>query len=142
MASTSDITRTQILLGSTGRWSDSQVEDAIDAEGSVPAAAVLLLESAATAAAFDPDVTAGSQSVKQSHVAGALRKAAQAIRDDYGLAGGAGTVGVILPTTGRDVLGQDVIGRDRSTHACIGRGVIGYGDTCTCGDLIGACSCC
>jgi len=137
MASVADIARAQLLLGGTGRWSDAEVEDAIDAEGSVPAAAVLLLESAATAAAFDPDVTAGSQSVKQSHVAGALRKAAQAIRDDYGLAGGAGTIGVILPTTCRDVLGRDVLGHDRSTLACIGTG-----DLCTCGDLLGACSCC
>lgn len=105
MASVGDIARAQIILGSTGRWSDSQVSAAIDADGGVPEGCVLLLESAATAAAFDVDVTAGSQSVKQSHVAAALRQAAQAIRETYGLAGSAGTISTLLPTTGRAILG-------------------------------------
>lgn len=137
MATTADITRAQLMLGGTGRWSDSQVEDAIDTEGSVPAGCVLLLESAATAAAFDPDVTAGSQSVKQSHVAGALRKAAQQIRDDYSLPGGAGTVGVILPTTDRPILGGMRCGPDLTA---LDDG-FARGDMCTCGNLLGACSC-
>lgn len=93
------------MLGSTGEWSDVTVGAAIDAEGGVPEACVLLLESAATAAAFQPDVKAGSQSVTQSHVADALRKAAQAIRDDYGLPGGAGTITTMQAWSGRDVLG-------------------------------------
>lgn len=106
MASPADIARAQILLGSTGRWTDQQVSAAIDSEGGVPEACVLLLESAATAAAFEVDVTAGSQSVKQSHVSAALRKAAQQIRDDYELDGAAGQIGTTHTWTGRDVLGD------------------------------------
>lgn len=94
------------MLGNTGRWSDTEVGAAIDSEGSVPAACVLLLESAATAAAFDPDVTAGSQSVKSSHVADARRKAAQRIRDDHGLPRSAGSVSTMQSWTGRDALGM------------------------------------
>ena len=131
MASDSDIARAQLLLGDTGRWTDDQVGDAIDAEGGVPAACVLLLESAATAASFDADVKAGSQSVTQSHVANALYRAAQRIRDDYGLAGGAGTLSTVLPTTCRPVLGGT---------PCADDAVCGL-DSCTCGDLAGCCSC-
>lgn len=137
MATQADITRAQLLLGNTGRWSDSEVEDAIDSEGSAAAAAVLLLESAATAAAFDPDVKAGSQSVSQSHVAGALRKAAQAIRDEYSLPGGAGTIGVILPTTNRPVLGGTRCGPDITA---LDDG-FARGDVCGCGNLLGVCAC-
>lgn len=102
MASASDIARAQLLLGGTDRWTDQVVEDAIDAEGSVPQAAVLLLESAATAASFHVDVKAGSQSVTQSHVASALWRAAQRIRDDYSLAGSTGMISTMNVTTGRD----------------------------------------
>lgn len=131
MAADDDIARAQTLLGNTGRWSDAIVSDAIDSEGGVPEAAVFLLDSAATAAAFEVDVKAGSQSVKASHVAGALTAAADRIRTAYGLAGGVGTIGTILPTTGRDVLGDDCIGRDTSTLAAVyynGVGVIGHGE--------------
>ena len=125
MASESDIARAQLLLGGTGRWSDSVVGDAIDAEDGVPAACVLLLESAATAAAFEPDVKAGSQSVTASHVAAALRRAAQSIRDDYGLAGGAGIIGTTSVTTGRNPLGVTHCCHDPSTCP---------GNSCTCLD--------
>lgn len=133
MASPTDIARAQLMLGSTGRWSDVVVGDAIDAEGSVPAACVLLLESAAVAASFDADVSAGSQSVKQSHVASALYAAAQRIRDDYGLAGGAGTISTLTPTTGRPVLGGVSCALDDDVSTC--------GDLCACGSLYGCCSC-
>lgn len=131
MADDADIARAQLLLGNTGRWTDDEVGDAIDAEGSVPAAAVLLLESAAVAASFDADVKAGSQSVTQNHVAGALYRAAQRIRDDYGLAGAAGTVSTLLPSTGRPALGGTCYDADDD----------GLCDACTCGDLYGICSC-
>lgn len=107
MASSTDIARAKILLGDTGRWTDQQISDMIDTEGGVPEACVLLLESAAAAASFDPDVTAGSQSVKSAHVSASLRRAAQAIRDRYNLAGAAGTIGTTQGWTGRDVLGMD-----------------------------------
>lgn len=72
----------------------------------MPAACVLLLESAATAAAFQPGmVKAGSQSITQGNIAAALRHAAQQIRDDYGLAGGIGVIATTNVTTGRPVLG-------------------------------------
>lgn len=92
----------------------------------MPEACVLLLESAATAAAFQPDtVKAGSQSITQSGVAAALRAAAQSIRDDYGLAGGAGVMSTMCVTTGRNPLGVvDPCHTDPSTcpgnycHSC------------------------
>lgn len=85
MASPADIARAQIILGNTGEWSDIVVGNTIDSEGGVPEACVFLLESAATAAAFQADVSAGSQRVSQSHVAEALRRAAQSVRETYGL---------------------------------------------------------
>lgn len=105
MASEADIARAQLILGGTSKWSDAVVEDAIDSEGGVPEACVLLLESAATAAAFQADVKAGSQSITQSHVATALRRAAQSVRDTYSLAGSAGLVSTMQGWSGRDVLG-------------------------------------
>jgi hypothetical protein len=103
VASDADIARAQLILGGTERWSDEVVSDAIDSEGGVPEACVLLLESAATAAAFQPGmVKAGSQSITQGGVAAALRAAAQQIRDDYGLAGGMGVISTMNVTTGRD----------------------------------------
>ncbi len=106
MATEADIARAQLILGGTERWSDAVVEDAIDSEGGVPQACVLLLESAATAASFQPGmVKAGSQSITQSNVADALRKAAQQIRDDYGLAGGTGAISTTQTWSGRDPLG-------------------------------------
>lgn len=113
MATEAEIARAQLLLGNTGRWSDAEVEDAIDTEGGVPEACVLLLESAATAAAFAPGtVKAGSQSISQANVADALRKAAQAIRDEYELAGSAGSVSTMQGWTGRDVLGRPPVDYD------------------------------
>ncbi len=106
MASEADIARAQLLLGDTGRWSDEVVGETIDSEGGVPEACVLLLESAATAAAFQPGmVKAGSQSITQGGIAAALRDAAQQIRDDYGLAGGVGVISTMQSWSGRDVLG-------------------------------------
>lgn len=130
MATEADIARAQILLGSTSRWTDSQVEAAIDDEGSVPAACVLLLESAATAAAFQPGmVKAGSQSITQDGIAGALRAAAQSIRDDYGLPGGVGVISTTNVTTGRDPLGAcDPCCTDPST--CPGNYCDGCCTTC------------
>lgn len=122
------------MLGNTGRWTDSLVEDAIDAEGSVPAACVLLLESAATAASFDADVKAGSQAVSQAHVAGALFKAAQRIRDDYDLPGAAGSVGVMMTSTARPVLGGP---------GCVdANGDPIIDGSCSCGELYGCGACC
>lgn len=107
MATEAEIARAQLLLGDTGRWSDEVVGDTIDSEGGVPEACVLLLESAATAAAFSPaTIKAGSQSISQANVADALRKAAQAIRDDYELEGSAGTVTTMQGWTGRDPIGR------------------------------------
>lgn len=129
MATEADIARAQLLLGNTGRWSDEIVEEAIDSEGGVPEACVLLLESAATAAAFQPGmVKAGSQSITQSGIAAALREAAQQIRDDYGLAGSAGLISTMCVTSGRNPLGVIDYCLDPSTHPgnyCCGCDVTG-----------------
>jgi len=134
VASESDIARAQTLLGNTGRWSDEVVSDAIDSEGSVPQACVMLLESAATAAAFQPGmVKAGSQSITQGGISGALRAAAQQIRDDYGLMGGTGVISTMNVTTGRNVLGViDPCCIDESTHP---------GNYCCGGDVTGCATC-
>lgn len=113
MATEAEIARAQLLLGDTGRWSDEVVGATIDSEGGVPEACVLLLESAATAAAFSPaTIKAGSQSISQANVADALRKAAQAIRDEYELAGSAGSVSTMQGWTGRDPLGRAIVDYD------------------------------
>lgn len=133
MATEADIARAQLLLGGTDRWTDEVVGDAIDSEGGVPEACVLLLESAATAAAFNVDVKAGSQSVTQSHVATALRRAAQQIRDDYGLAGATGGISTMNVTSGRNALGViDPCCLDESTHP---------GNYCCGGDVTGCAAC-
>lgn len=129
MASPADIARAQIILGSTDRWTDDTVGDAIDSEGGVPEAAVFLLESAATAAAFQPDVTAGSQSVKQAHVAGELRRAAQRIRNQYDLDGADGQIGTREGGTGRDPMGACAV---PCSHI--------EGDGCCSGTCAGCCA--
>ena len=134
MASEADIARAQLILGGTARWSDEVVGEAIDSEGGVPEACVLLLESAATAAAFQPGmVKAGSQSITQGGVSAALRAAAQAIRDDYGLDGGAGVISTMRVTTGRNVLGVIDTCIDPSTHP--------GNYCCGCDDVTGCAEC-
>jgi len=98
MASPTQIAECRLLLGGGDRWTDGVISSAIDAEGSVPDAAVLLLDSAATAASFTPDVSAGSQSIRSAHMSDALRRSAQRIRDTYGLRGATGTISTITTT--------------------------------------------